>query len=45
MAENGAQMEMVACYKYLGVNVTSDGKYSEEINHRITEARRAAGTI
>ena len=36
---------MVESYKYLGVNVTSDGRYSEEINHRITEARRAAGAL
>ena len=42
---NGENLEAVEAYKYLGVNVTCDGKLKEEINHRIIEARKAAGAL
>ena len=42
---NGERLEAVESYKYLGVNVTCDGKLKEEINHRISEARKAAGAL
>ena len=41
----GGRMEEVGSYKYLGVNVTEDGKMKEEVSHRIGEARRVAGCV
>ena len=32
---DGRRMEKVNAYRYLGVDVTNDGKMNEEVNHRI----------
>ena len=32
-------MEEVNTYKYLGVDVTNDGKMNEEVDHRTDEAK------
>ena len=42
---NNRRMEEVETYRYLGVDVSSDGGMEEEVNHRITEARRAWGAM
>ena len=41
----GRRMEEVRAYRYLGVEVSNDGRLSEEINHRMAEARRNAGAL
>ena len=33
--------EKVEAYRYLGVDIPSDGGMGEEANHRITEAKKA----
>ena len=38
-------MEEVETYMYLGVDMSSDGGMSEEVNHRITEAKKAWGAL
>ena len=38
---NDRRMEEVKTYRYLGVNMSSDGRMGEEVNHRITEAKKA----
>ena len=35
---DGRIMEEVNAYRYLGVDVTNDGKMNEEVNHKIGEA-------
>ena len=42
---NGRRMEEVETYRYLGVDVSNDSGMSEEVNHRIGEARRAWGAL
>ena len=42
---NGRGMEEVGTYRYLGVDVSKDGKGNEEVNHRIVEARKAWGAL
>ena len=38
-------MEEVECYRYLGVDVSSDGRMNEEVRHRIGEARKVSGAL
>ena len=38
---NNRRMEEVESYRYLGVDISSDSGMEEEVNHRITEARKA----
>ena len=38
-----ARMEVVDSYRYLGVNISKDGKMNEVVNKRIVYARKAAG--
>ena len=38
---NGRRMEEVQTYRYLGVDMSSEGGMGEEVNHRITEAKKA----
>ena len=40
---NDRRMEEVETYRYLGVDISSDGEMGEEVNHRITEAKKAWG--
>ena len=42
---NGKRMEDVETYRYLGVDISSDGGMGEEVNHRITEAKKAWETL
>ena len=42
---NDRRMEEVETYRYPGVDISSDGGMSEEVNHRITEAKKAWGTL
>ena len=42
---NDRRMEEVETYRYLGVDVSSEGGMEEEVNHRITEARKAWGAL
>ena len=42
---NNSRMEEVESYRYLGVDVSSDGRMSEEVGHRIGEARKASGAL
>ena len=42
---NDARMEVVDSYRYLGVNISKDGKMNEEVNNRIGDARKAAGAL
>ena len=39
------RMEEVETYRYLGVDMSSDGGMDEEVNHRITEAKKAWGAL
>ena len=34
-------MKEAVCYRYLDINVSSDGKINEEGSHRIEEGRKA----
>ena len=38
-------MEEVERYRYLGVDISSDGGMGEEVNHRISEMKKAWGTL
>ena len=38
-------MEEVNAYRYLGVDVTNDGKMIEEVNHRTGEAKMVSGGL
>ena len=38
---NDRRMEEVEAYRCLGVDISSDGGMGEEVNHRITEAKKA----
>ena len=38
---NGRRMEEDETYRYQGVDISSDGGMAEEVNHRITEAKKA----
>ena len=42
---NDRRMEEVETYRYLGVDMSSDGGMGEEVNHRITEAKKASGAV
>merc|ERR1712002_1365085 len=42
---NDSRMEEVNYYRYLGVDISSDGRMNEEVNHRIGEARQASGAL
>ena len=42
---DGRRMEEVNAYRYLGVDITNDGKMNEEVNHRIGEAKKVAGGL
>ena len=42
---NDRRMEEVETYRYLGVDISSDGGMREEVNHRITEAKKALGAL
>ena len=39
------RMEEVESYRYLGVDITSDGGMDEEVNHRITDAKKTWGAL
>ena len=38
---NDRRMEEVETYRYLGMDISSDSGICEEVNHRITEAKKA----
>ena len=40
---NDRRMEGVETYRYLVLDILSDGGMSEEVNHRITEVKKAWG--
>ena len=42
---NNSRMEEVECYRYLGVDVSSDDRTNEEVRQRIGEARKVSGTL
>ena len=42
---NNVRMDEVDCYRYFGVDVSSDVKMNEELNHRMGEARKASGAL
>ena len=42
---NDRRMEEVETYRYLGVDISSDGGMGEEVNYRITEAKKAWGAL
>ena len=42
---NDRRIEEVETYRYLGVDMSSDGGMGEEVNHRITEAKKAWGAL
>ena len=42
---NNRVMEEVEICRYLGMGISSDGEMGEEVNHRITEAKKAWGAL
>ena len=42
---NNRRMDEVDTYRYLGVDISNDSGMSEEVNHRIGEARKACGAL
>ena len=38
-------MEEVETYRYLGMDISNDGGMGEVVNHRITEVKKAWGTL
>ena len=42
---NNSRMEEVEAYRYLGVDISSDGGMGEQVNHRITEVKKAWGAL
>ena len=42
---NDRRMDEVDTYRYLGVDISNDSGMSEEVNHRIGEARKACGAL
>ena len=42
---NDRRMEEVETCRYLGVDISSDGGMGEEVNHRITEVKKAWGAL
>ena len=42
---NDRRMEKVETYRYHGVDISSDGGMGEEVNHRITEAKKVWGAL
>ena len=42
---NDRRMKEVETYRYLGVDMSSDGGMGEEMNHRITEAKKPKGAL
>ena len=42
---NDRRIEEVETYRYLGVDISSNGEMREEVNHKITEAKKAWGAL
>ena len=42
---NDIRMEEVESYRYLGVDISADGRMVEEVSHRIGEARKVSGAL
>merc|ERR1711905_33132 len=42
---NNRRMEEVECYRYLGVDVSHDGKMNEEVSHRKGEKGKGEGIV
>ena len=42
---NDRRMEEVETYRYLGVDISSDGGMGDEVNHSITEVKKALGAL
>ena len=42
---NNRRMEETETYRYLGEDISSDGGMGEEMNHKITEAKKAWGVL
>ena len=42
---NNRRMEGVEAYRYLRVDISSDGRMGEKVNHRITEVKKAFGAL
>lgn len=42
---NKEDLEEVACYRYLGVNVTVDGTIGAEVKHRVEARAKVLGTL
>ena len=42
---NDRRMEEVEIYKYLRVDISSEGRMGEEVNHGITEVKKAWGAL
>ena len=42
---DGRRMEEVNAYRYLGVDVTNDGKRNEEVSYRIAETKKGVGRV
>ena len=45
VSQNNNRMEEVECYRYLGVDASSDGRMNEKVSHRIGEVRKVAGAL
>ena len=42
---SGESMEEVSDFRYLGVDISANGRLETELNHRLTEARKSAGVL
>ena len=42
---NGRRMEEVETYRYLRLGISSDDGMGDKVNHRITEVKKARGTL
>ena len=42
---DGRRMQEVIAYRYLGADVTNDGKMYEEVNHRKVKANKVLGGL
>ena len=42
---NDGKMQKVETYRYLGVDISSDGGMDVDVNHRITEAKKSWGAL
>ena len=45
MQSNGKRMDMLDCFRYLGVNLVTDGRKETQWGHRLDEAMEVAGTF